>query len=439
MNLQHFTIKASEAIQSAHDLALHSHHNTIDLIHLLSALLDQADGYVPALIKHIESSRESSQIFSVLQTAIQSQLSSLPRIDGDYQLGMSSALNTALNTAQQLMKKMGDSYVTTEHILLAIAQWSSDVAKLLHQYGLTAHVIQQTITHLRQGEQVTSNDPEMRLDALNKYARDVTALARSGKLDPVIGRDEELRRVMQILSRRTKNNPVLIGDPGVGKTAIIELLAQQIIKGDVPDILRDKKIVELDMGSLMAGSKYRGDFEERLKAILKEIEKSDGNIILFVDELHMVVGAGKAEWSMDMGNMLKPVLARGQLRMIGATTINEYRLYIEKDAALERRFQPVMVDEPSRDDALAIMRGIKQTYETHHGIRITDEAVVAAVDLWLKYIPDRRLPDKAIDLLDEAAASVKMRVTSMPEDLAHLKKRIDQLEIEKQALLREQK
>ncbi len=298
-------------------------------------------------------------------------------------------------------------------------------------------MVKNTILQIRNGEKVETNDPEVSLEVLSKYGKDITLLAEKGKLDPVIGRDEELRRVLQILSRRTKNNPVLVWEPGVWKTAIIELLAQQISKWEVPDLLKDKKIIELDMGALMAWSKYRWDFEERLKAILKEVEKSEGQIILFIDELHTVVWAGKTEGSMDMGNMLKPALARGQVRIIGATTLNEYRLYIEKDWALERRFQPVMVNEPSREDALSILRGIKKAYETHHGVKITDDAVIAAVDLSRRYLSDRKLPDKAIDLLDEASANVKMSLDTMPEEVLQLEKKINKLEIEKQALLRD--
>ena len=309
---------------------------------------------------------------------------------------------------------------------------------MLEKLNIDYKTCYNTIISMRKWEKVESNDPEVSLEVLSKYGKDITLLAEQGKLDPVIWRDDELRRVLQILSRRTKNNPVLVWEPWVGKTAIIELLAQEIIKGEVPDLLKDKRIIELDMWSLMAWSKYRWDFEERLKAILKEVEKSDWKIILFIDEIHMVVWAWKTEWSMDMGNMLKPALARGTIRVIWATTINEYRLYIEKDAALERRFQPVMVNEPSREDALAILRGIKKAYETHHWVKITDDAVVAAVDLSNRYIADRKLPDKAIDLLDEAAASVKMNLATMPEDVLQLEKEINKLEIEKQALIRDE-
>ena len=394
-------------------------------------MLEQADGYVPLILKKMGKNIEQIKAETIVL------LDKLPRIQGTNQIGLSSELNRILEQSEREMKELWDAYITTEHFLLTILKNDNKIKQLLEKLNITYQVAHETILQMRNGEKIETNDPEVSLEALSKYGKDITLLAEKGKLDPVIGRDEELRRVLQILSRRTKNNPVLVGDPGVGKTAIIELLAQQIVKWEVPELLKNKKIIELDMGALMAGSKYRGDFEERLKAILKEVEKSDWEIILFIDELHTVVGAGKTEWSMDMGNMLKPALARGQIRVIGATTLNEYRLYIEKDAALERRFQPVMVNEPTREDALAILRGIKKAYETHHGVKITDDAVVSAVDLSRRYIPDRKLPDKAIDLLDEAAASVKMNLATMPEEILQLEKSINQLEIEKQALIRD--
>jgi len=394
-------------------------------------MLEQADGYLPLILKKMGKNIEQIKAETIVL------LDKLPRIQGTNQIGLSSELNRILEQSEREMKELWDAYITTEHFLLTILKNDNKIKQLLEKLNITYQVAHETILQMRNGEKIETNDPEVSLEALSKYGKDITLLAEKGKLDPVIGRDEELRRVLQILSRRTKNNPVLVGDPGVGKTAIIELLAQQIVKWEVPELLKNKKIIELDMGALMAGSKYRGDFEERLKAILKEVEKSDWEIILFIDELHTVVGAGKTEWSMDMGNMLKPALARGQIRVIGATTLNEYRLYIEKDAALERRFQPVMVNEPTREDALAILRGIKKAYETHHGVKITDDAVVSAVDLSRRYIPDRKLPDKAIDLLDEAAASVKMNLATMPEEILQLEKSINQLEIEKQALIRD--
>ena len=431
MNFNKLTIKASEAIQEANSLCINRGNNEITTEHLFFAMLEQVDGYLPLILKKMGKNIEQIKAETIVL------LDKLPRIQGTNQIGLSSELNRILEQSEREMKELWDAYITTEHFLLAILKNDNKIKQLLEKLNITYQVAHETILQMRNGEKIETNDPEISLEALSKYGKDITLLAEKGKLDPVIGRDEELRRVLQILSRRTKNNPVLVGDPGVGKTAIIELLAQQIVKWEVPELLKNKKIIELDMGALMAGSKYRGDFEERLKAILKEVEKSDWEIILFIDELHTVVGAGKTEWSMDMGNMLKPALARGQIRVIGATTLNEYRLYIEKDAALERRFQPVMVNEPTREDALAILRGIKKAYETHHGVKITDDAVVSAVDLSRRYIPDRKLPDKAIDLLDEAAASVKMNLATMPEEILQLEKSINQLEIEKQALIRD--
>lgn len=431
MNFNKLTIKASEAIQEANNLCINRGNNEITTEHLFFAMLEQADGYLPLILKKMGKNIEQIKAETIVL------LDQLPRIQGTNQIGLSNELNRILEQSEREMKELWDAYITTEHFLLTILKSDNKIKQLLEKLNITYQIAHETILQMRNGEKIETNDPEVSLEALSKYGKDITLLAEKGKLDPVIGRDEELRRVLQILSRRTKNNPVLVGDPGVGKTAIIELLAQQIVKWEVPELLKNKKIIELDMGALMAGSKYRGDFEERLKAILKEVEKSDWEIILFIDELHTVVGAGKTEWSMDMGNMLKPALARGQIRVIGATTLNEYRLYIEKDAALERRFQPVMVNEPTREDALAILRGIKKAYETHHGVKITDDAVVSAVDLSRRYIPDRKLPDKAIDLLDEAAASVKMNLATMPEEILQLEKSINQLEIEKQALIRD--
>ena len=431
MNFNKLTIKASEAIQEANSLCINRGNNEITTEHLFFAMLEQTDGYLPLILKKMGKNIEQIKAETIVR------LDKLPRIQGTNQIGLSNELNRILEQSEREMKELWDAYITTEHFLLTILKNDNKIKQLLEKLNITYQTAHKTILQMRNGEKIETNDPEVSLEALSKYGKDITLLAEKGKLDPVIGRDEELRRVLQILSRRTKNNPVLVGDPGVGKTAIIELLAQQIVKWEVPELLKNKKIIELDMGALMAGSKYRGDFEERLKAILKEVEKSDWEIILFIDELHTVVGAGKTEWSMDMGNMLKPALARGQIRVIGATTLNEYRLYIEKDAALERRFQPVMVNEPTREDALAILRGIKKAYETHHGVKITDDAVVSAVDLSRRYIPDRKLPDKAIDLLEEAAASVKMNLATMPEEILQLEKSINQLEIEKQALIRD--
>lgn len=431
MNFNKLTIKASEAIQEANSLCSNRGNNQILPEHLFFAMIEQTDGYLPVIIKKLWKNLEQIKAETILL------LDQLPKIQWANQIGISSDLNTILEQSEQEMKTLGDLYITTEHFFLSLLKIENPVKKLLEKFDIDYTMAKNTILQMRNGEKIETNDPEVSLEVLSKYGKDITLLAEKGKLDPVIGRDEELRRVLQILSRRTKNNPVLVWEPWVWKTAIIELLAQQIIKGEVPDLLKDKKIIELDMGSLMAWSKYRWDFEERLKAILKEVEKSEGQIILFIDELHTVVWAGKTEGSMDMGNMLKPALARGQIKIIGATTLNEYRLYIEKDWALERRFQPVMVNEPSREDALSILRGIKKAYETHHGVKITDDAVIAAVDLSRRYLSDRKLPDKAIDLLDEASANVKMSLDTMPEEVLQLEKKINKLEIEKQALLRD--
>lgn len=431
MNFNKLTIKASEAIQEANSLCSNRGNNQILPEHLFFAMIEQTDGYLPVIIKKLGKNLEQIKAETILL------LDQLPKIQWANQIGISSDLNTILEQSEQEMKTLGDLYITTEHFFLSLLKIENPVKKLLEKFDIDYTMAKNTILQMRNGEKIETNDPEVSLEVLSKYGKDITLLAEKGKLDPVIGRDDELRRVLQILSRRTKNNPVLVWEPWVWKTAIIELLAQQIIKGEVPDLLKDKKIIELDMGSLMAWSKYRWDFEERLKAILKEVEKSEGQIILFIDELHTVVWAGKTEGSMDMGNMLKPALARGQIKIIGATTLNEYRLYIEKDWALERRFQPVMVNEPSREDALSILRGIKKAYETHHGVKITDDAVIAAVDLSRRYLSDRKLPDKAIDLLDEASANVKMSLDTMPEEVLQLEKKINKLEIEKQALLRD--
>ncbi|HIC93670.1 MAG TPA: AAA family ATPase, partial [Anaerolineae bacterium] len=373
----------------------------------------------------------------MLREEVERELARRPKVYGAAQVGLSRALQKVLRQAEDEAVQMRDEYVSTEHLLLALTT-SDGTGAFLAQHGITRDAILRALTQIRGSQRVTSPTPESTYQALEKYGRDITKLAHQGKLDPVIGRDEEIRRVIQILSRRTKNNPVLVGDPGVGKTAIVEGLAQRIVRGDVPEGLKDKRIVQLDMGALVAGAKYRGEFEERLKAVLKEITDSEGQIILFIDELHTVVGAGRAEGApMDASNILKPMLARGELHCIGATTLDEYRQYIEKDAALERRFQPVYVDEPSVEETISILRGLKERYEVHHGVRITDAACIAAATLSDRYISDRYLPDKAIDLLDEAAARLRMEIDSKPEELDAIDRRIMQLEIEREALKKE--
>ncbi|MFN7035135.1 MAG: ATP-dependent chaperone ClpB [Bellilinea sp.] len=430
MNLDKYTQKAQEAIFQSQRLAQDLNHQAIEPAHLLLALIQQEDGVVPAVITRIAGS-----VLAIRQELTQ-ELEKRPKVYGaSGEIGLSRAASDVLNAAERYAKGMQDDYVSTEHILLGLME--SIEGRRLSQYGVTKETILKALASVRGTQRVTSQNPEATYQALEKFGRDLTAMARQGKLDPVIGRDEEIRRVIQILSRRTKNNPALIGDPGVGKTAIVEGLAQRIVNGDVPEGLKHKRIVQLDMGALVAGAKYRGEFEERLKAVLHEITSAAGEVILFVDEMHTVVGAGAAEGAMDAGNMLKPMLARGELHMIGATTLDEYRKHVEKDPALERRFQPVLVEEPSVEDTISILRGLKQRYEVHHGVRITDAAVIAAATLSHRYITDRHLPDKAIDLIDEAAARLRTEIDSKPQALDEVDRQIMQLEIERQALQKE--
>lgn len=427
-----FTQKSQEAIQKSVELAQELGHQQIDADHLSYALLKDEDSLVSTILKRFSVS--SDQLLS----RIENELKRKPKVEGAGQPFLSSDLNQILAQSQKIAQGMKDEFVTQEHILLALYQHKSTlVAGELKKNGVKEEDIHKILKEIRGGQKVTDNNPEGKYQALEKYGRDLTELAQKGKLDPVIGRDEEIRRVIQVLSRRTKNNPVLIGEPGVGKTAIAEGLAQRIVSGDMPEGLKDKKVITLDIGALLAGSKYRGEFEDRLKAVLKEIESKAGEIILFIDELHTIVGAGKAEGSLDVSNMLKPALARGQLRCVGATTLDEYRQYIEKDAALERRFQPVMVNEPGVEDTIAILRGLKEKYEVHHGVRIQDTALVAAATMSQRYITDRFLPDKAIDLIDEAASKLRIEIDSLPQELDVIERRIRQLEIERQALKKE--
>jgi len=430
MDLNRYTEKAQEALLRAQGLSQEYGHPQIEPEHILLALLGQVDGVVPAVVLRLENDPQR------MAGDLQQLLSRRPKVQGgSAQVGLSPAAARIVQAAEREASGLRDEYISTEHLLLAMADSSAgEISRFLATYGIDRDRVLRVLTSIRGGQRVTSATPESTYAALERYGRDLTQLAQQGKLDPVIGRDEEIRRVMQILSRRTKNNPVLVGDAGVGKTAVVEGLAQRIIRGDVPEGLKEKRIFQLDMGSLVAGAKYRGEFEERLKAVLNEIARAEGRILLFIDEIHTVVGAGKADGAMDAGNILKPMLARGELHTIGATTLDEYRKYIEKDAALERRFQPVYIDEPTVEDTISILRGLKERYEVHHGVRIQDPALIAAATLGQRYITNRQLPDKAIDLVDESAARLRMEIDSKPVELDEIDRRIMQLEIEREAL-----
>jgi len=430
MNINRFTIKSQEALDKAKLIAEDFGHQEIISSHLLLALIQQQEGFTPSLLKKLDIER------SALENDLNVYLQNQSKIDGVFQTGLSRELNEVFSQSEKEAGKLQDEYVSVEHLLLAILE-KGKLPTSLNKYGVTKDKILKALKEIRGNQKVSDQNPEAKYQALEKYARNLTQLARLGKLDPVIGRDDEIRRTIQTLSRRRKNNPVLIGEPGTGKTAIVEGLARRVVDLDVPENLKHKDILELDMGSLLAGAKFRGEFEERLKAVLKEVEKAEGKIVLFIDEIHTVVGVGAAEGAVDASNMLKPALARGTLHCIGATTLDEYRKYIEKDAALERRFQPVLIEEPSVEDTISILRGIKEKYEVHHGVQITDHALISAAVLSNRYISDRFLPDKAIDLVDEACASLRMEIDSMPQDLEIVERKLRQLEIEKLSLRRE--
>ena len=430
MTLDKFTIKAQEAIQAAIDLASRNGQQVIEPLHILAGIMEKGKDVVNYLF------HKSGINLQIVESAVQSEITHLPKVSGGEPY-LSPDANKVIQTTMDESQKMGDEFVSIEPLLLALLKVNSSASRILKDAGCTEEIMRAAIKELRQGSKVQNQSGDENYQALSKYARNLVEYARSGKLDPVIGRDEEIRRVLQILSRRTKNNPILIGEPGTGKTAIVEGLAERIVRGDVPENLKDKQLYSLDMGALVAGAKYKGEFEERLKGVVKEVTNAEGNIILFIDEIHTLVGAGGGEGAMDAANILKPALARGELRAIGATTLNEYQKYFEKDKALERRFQTVMVDEPSEIDAISILRGLKERYENHHKVRIQDDACIAAVKLSERYISDRFLPDKAIDLMDEAAAKLRMERDSVPEELDEITRRLKQLEIEREAIKRE--
>jgi len=434
MNIDKFTLKAQEALQEAKSIAERKHHQQIEAEHLLLALLGQKEGIVTPILQKLGANPD------LIISQLENELSRIPQVTGKGvgQVYLSGRLNEIFNMAGREAERLMDEYLSTEHLLIAIAdEKQGDAFQILQRNGVTKDAIFRVLQEIRGPHRVTDQNPEEKYQALKRYSRDLTEEARKGKLDPVIGRDDEIRRVIQVLSRRTKNNPVLIGEPGVGKTAIVEGLAQRIVKGDIPETLKNKKLVALDLGALIAGAKFRGEFEDRLKAVLKEISNAAGNIILFIDELHTLVGAGAAEGAIDASNMLKPALARGELRCVGATTLNEYRKYVEKDAALERRFQPIYVSQPTVEDTIAILRGLKERYEVHHGVKIKDSAIIAAAMLSHRYISDRFLPDKAVDLIDEASSKLRIEIDSVPMEIDEVQRKIMQLEIERQALKKE--
>ena len=431
MNLQKLTLKSQEALQTAGEIAASYNNQQIDETHLYAAMLQDEGGIIPELLMKL------GVHMGYMKVKVHEELEKIPKISGMSQQYLSQSLLRILDEAEKEAKNLKDEYVSTEHILIALTIISSRISQLLKDNGVSKDNVFKALQTIRGGQRVVDQNPEDKYQALKRYGRQLNEEAKQGKLDPVIGREDEIRRVLQVLSRRTKNNPVLIGEPGVGKTAIVEGIAHRIVSGDVPETLKTKQVITLDLGALVAGTSFRGQFEERLKAVIKEVTDSDGQIILFIDEIHNLIGAGAITGSMDAANILKPALARGDLRCIGETTIDEYQKYIEKDAALERRFQKVLVEEPNVDDTISILRGLKERYEIHHGVRITDSAIVAASELSSRYITDRYLPDKAIDLIDEAASKLRMEIDSMPAEIDSIERKIRQLEIEKQALLRE--